>query len=108
MGNNFLWTDYRLSRETKLSLHVITGEDYRATATTPVYDLVLALRKRRMHYLGHMPRLPTDRIVRRSLISLVKGGIYYPEGSLFSDCEVDYLHELIATTTNVITIADDL
>ena len=87
-----LWTDHRLSRETKLRLfnlsvcsslthcctawaltstvirmihgfnscclHVITGEDYRATATTPVYDLVLAVRKRRMRYLGHVLRLP--------------------------------------------------
>ena len=29
-------------------LHIITGEDYRAKATTPVYELVLAVRKRRM------------------------------------------------------------
>ena len=35
-------------------LHVITGEDYRGTATTPVYDLVLAVRKRRMRYLDHV------------------------------------------------------
>ena len=68
-----LWTDHRLSRETKLRLyklsvcsslkptavqpdphqngdfnsrclHVITGEDYRATATTQVHDLILAVR----------------------------------------------------------------
>ncbi len=76
-------------------MHVITGEDYRATATTPVYDLVLAVR-----YLSHVLRLPPDRIVRRSLIALVKGGTYYPEGSLFSDCEVDYLHKLIETVMN--------
>ena len=63
---------------------MITGEDYRATATMSVYDLVLAVRKRRM----------------RSLIALVKGGTYYPEGSLFSDCEVDGLHQLIETATN--------
>ena len=131
---NHLWTDHRLSRETKLRLyklfvcsfltpcctawaltrtvirmingfnirclHVITGEDYRATATTPVHDLVLAVRKRRMRYLGHVLRLPPDRIVRCSLIALVKGGTYYPEGSLFSDCEVDGLRQLIETATN--------
>ena len=79
---------------------MITGEDYRATDTTPVYDLVLAVRKRCMRYLGHMLRLPPDRIVRRSLIALVKGGTNYPEGSLFSDCEVDGLHQLIETATN--------
>ena len=80
--------------------NLITGEDYRATATTPVYDLVLAVRKRRMRYLGHVLRLPPDRIVRRSFIALVKGGTYYPEGSLFSDCEGAYLHELIETATD--------
>ena len=129
-----LWTDHRLSRETKLRLyrlsvcsslthcctawaltrtvrrmingfnsrciHVITGMDYRDTATTPVYDLVLAVRKRRMRYLGHVLRLPQDRIVRRSLIALVKGGTYYPEASLFSDCEVDGLHQLMMLATN--------
>ena len=129
-----LWTDHRLSRETKLRLyrlsvcsslthcctawaltrtvrrmingfnsrclHVITGGDYRDTATTPVYDLVLAVRKRRMRYLGHVLRLPQGRIVRRSLVALVKGGTYYPEGSLFSDCEVDGLHQLMMLATN--------
>ena len=129
-----LWTDHRLSRETKLRLyrlsvcsslthcctagaltrtvrrmingfnsrclHVITGGDYRDTAATPEYDLVLAVRKRRMRYLGHVLRLPQDRIVRRSLIALVKGGTYYPEGSLFSDCEIDGLHQLMMLATN--------
>ena len=133
-----LWTDHRLSRETKLRLyklsvcssltqcytawtltrtlvhmsngfnsrclHVITGEDYRATATTPVYDLVFVLRKRRMRYLSYVLRLPPDRIVRRSLISLVKGGTYYPEGSLFGDCEVDGLHQLIETSAKSSTL----
>ena len=80
-------------------LHVITGGDYRDTATTPVYDLVLAVRKRRMRYLGHVLRLPQDRIVRRSLVALVKRGTYYP-GSLFSDCEVDGLHQLMMLATN--------
>ena len=87
-------------RDINNCLHVITEEDYRATATTPVYDLALALRKRRMRYLGHVLRLPPDRIARRSLVALVKGGTYYPEGSQFSDCEVDGLHELIITATN--------
>ena len=53
-----------------------------------------------MRYIDHVLRLPPNRIVRRSLIALVKGGNYYPEGSLFSDCEVDGLHQLIETATN--------
>ena len=68
-------------------LHAITGEDYRTTATVPVYNLVLVVRKRRLWYLGHVLRLPAESIVRRSLLALVKGGTHYPEGSLFSDCE---------------------
>ena len=68
-------------------LHVITGEDYRTTATVPAYNLVLAVRKRRLRYLGHVLRLPAESIVRCSLLALVKGGTHYPEGSLFSDCE---------------------
>ena len=52
-----------------------------------VYNLVLAVRKRRLRYLGHVLRLPAESIVRRSLLALVKGGAQYPEGSLFSDCE---------------------
>ena len=126
-----LWTDHRLSRETKLRLYklsvcstlthcctawaltrkvtrmingfnsrclyVITGQDYRDTATTPVYDLVLAVRQRRMRYLGHVLRMPPDRIVRRALVALVKGGTCYHEGSLFDDCGVASLRELVDT-----------
>ena len=78
-------------------LHVITGQDYRDTATTPVYDLVSAVRQRRMRYLGHVLRMPPDRIVRRALVALVKGGTCYPEGSLFDDCGVASLRELVDT-----------
>ncbi len=47
-------------------------------ATTPVYDLVLAVQKRCMPYLGHVLRLSPDRIVQLcSLIALVKGGRPY-------------------------------
>ena len=118
------WTDHRLSRDTKLRLytlsvcsslthyctasaltrtvarmingfnsrclHVIARKEYR----------VLAVRKRRMRYLGHVLRLYPDRIVRRSPIATVKGGTYYPERSLFSDCELEYLQERIDTATN--------
>ncbi len=35
-------------------LHVITGQDYRVIATTPEYDLLRAIRQRRLRYLGHI------------------------------------------------------
>ena len=37
-------------------LHVMTGEHYRETAIAPAYDLVLAVRRRRLRYLGHVLR----------------------------------------------------
>ena len=39
----------------------------------------------------------TYRIVRRALVALVKGGTCYPEGSLFDDCGVASLRELVDT-----------
>ena len=50
-----------------------------------------------MRYLGHLLRMPPDRIVRRALVALVKGGTCYPEGSLFDDCGVASLRELVDT-----------
>ena len=81
-------------------LHVITGEDYRTAASAFVYDLVLAVRKQCLRYLGHVLRLPPDRVVRSSLMAFVKGGTYYPEGSLFSDCEDVGLPNLEAMASN--------
>ena len=50
-----------------------------------------------LRYLGHVLRMPPDRIVRRALVALVKGGTCYPEGSLFDDCGVASLRELVDT-----------
>ena len=36
----------------------MTGEHYRETATAPAHDLVLAVRRRRLRYLGHVLRMP--------------------------------------------------
>ena len=38
----------------------MTGEHYRETATAPAYDLVLAVRRRRLRYLGHVLRMSAD------------------------------------------------
>ena len=54
-------------------LSVMTDEGYRIMATAPVYDMVLAVRKQRLRYLGHVLRLLEDSVVRRSLMALVKG-----------------------------------
>ena len=39
-------------------LYIITGQDYRVTATAPEYDLLRAIRQRRLRYLGHILRMP--------------------------------------------------
>ena len=120
-----IWSDHRLSRTLKLAvcstlthvleawaltdpvmrcingfnsrcLHLITGEDYSVTATTPAYNLLLAIRWRRLRYLGHILRMPESKIVRRALVVLCEGDTRYPERSLFVDCPNMDLAQLVA------------
>ena len=77
-------------------LHVLTGEHYRETAIAPAYDLVLAVRRRRLRYLGHVLRMPAERMVRRALMALVSDSVMYPTGSLFSDCQGVALPQIVA------------
>ena len=44
---------------------------------------LLAIRQHRLHYLGHILRMPESRVVRCALVALAKGGTVYPKGSLF-------------------------
>ena len=68
-------------------LHVITSQDYRHMATAPVFDLLRAIRQRRLRYLGHILRMPESRVVRRALMALTGSGTHYQEGSLLMDCQ---------------------
>ena len=68
-------------------LHTITKRPHRETATNPEYDLVLAVRKRRLRYAGHVLRMEPHRLVRRTLAAYVSGGANVPNGSLLQDCE---------------------
>ena len=77
-------------------LHVITGHDYRVTATAPEYELHLAIRQRRLRYLGHILRMPESRVVRCALVALAMGGTVYPRGSLFMDCQAMTMDQLVA------------
>ena len=65
----------------------VSARNDRETATAPAYDLVLAVRRRRLRYLGHVLRMPADRMVRCALMALVSDSVMYPTGSLFSDCQ---------------------
>ena len=64
-------------------LHRITGRSYRDEATKPSYDLLTAVRTRRHHWLGHILRMPADRLVRRAVLALgQRAGPPYQPGSL--------------------------
>ena len=82
----------------------MTGEHYRETAIAPAYDLVLAVRRCRLRYLGHVLRMPAERMVRRALmadLALVSDTIMYPTGSEFSDCQGVALPQLVAMASNL-------
>ena len=79
-----------------------TGEEYRDTAVSPAFNLLLSVRQRGLRYLGHLLRLPHDRVVRITLMAMTGGGNRYPAGSLFMECqgsELKYLETLEVNRT---------
>ena len=63
-------------------LHRIAGRSYRKEATTPSYDLLTAVRTRRLHSLGHILRVPADRLVHHAVLALgQRAGPPYQPGS---------------------------
>ena len=67
-------------------LHRITGRSYQEEATTPSYDLLTAVRTRRHHWLGHILRMPANRLVRRAVLALgQRDGPPYQPGSILMD-----------------------
>ena len=74
-------------------LHRITGRSYREEATKPSYDLLTAVRTH--HWLGHILRMPADRIVRRAVLALgQRAGPPYQPGSILMDTPLP-LEELL-------------
>ena len=74
-------------------------DEYRDAAISPAYLLVVVW-QRRLRYLGHLPRLPHDSVVRRTLMAMTGGGNRYPEGSLFVDCQGSELKDLETLAVN--------
>ena len=67
-------------------LHRITVRSYREEATTPSYDLLTAVRTRRHQWLGHILRMPANRLVRRAVLALgQRAGPPYQPGSILMD-----------------------
>ena len=76
-------------------LHRITGMSYRDEATTPFYDLLKDVRTRRHHWLGHILRIPSDRLLHCAVLALgQQTGPPYQPGSLLMDTPLP-LPELI-------------
>ena len=72
-------------------LHRITGRSYRDEATTSSYDLLKAVRTRRRQWLGHILRMPSDRLLRRAVLVLgQQTGPPYQPGSLLMDTPLPY------------------
>ena len=67
-------------------LQRITGRSYRGETTKPSYDLLSAVRTRRHQWLGHILRMPADRLMRRAMLALgQRPGPPYQPGSLLMD-----------------------
>ena len=71
-----------------------SSEVSKETATNPVFNLLLSVRKRRLRYHGHVLRMSNDCLVKKSLLAYTHGGENVPEGSLLMDCGNLSLHEL--------------
>ena len=107
------WEIWALNRTVIRSIHgfnsryllIMTGDDHRVTATAPAYDLVLAVRRRRLCYIGHVLRMPADRMVRFALMPLVIDSSQYPADSLFSVCQSVASPELVAIASNRVNVA---
>ncbi len=67
-------------------LHRITGRSYREEATKPSYDLLTAVRTRRHQWLGHILRMPADRLVRHAVLAVGQqtGPAYQPDSLLMN------------------------
>ena len=61
-------------------LHRITGRSYQQEASDPTFDIIKALRQRRLRYLGHIMRMPENRLVRQTVAGIAGNGPPYPAG----------------------------
>ena len=78
-------------------IHCITGRSYREEVINPLYDLLTAVRTRRHQWLGHILRMPADRLVRHAVLALGQRSgpsAPYQPGSLLMDTPLP-LNELV-------------
>jgi len=70
-------------------LSQISGCSYRDEAVSPSYNLVAAVRRRRMRWLGHILRMPDERLLPQTIRGIASDGPPYPTGSILMDCRAD-------------------
>ena len=76
-------------------LHIITGDHYRDTALNPTFDLLSAIRKRCLRFLGHILWLDPDRLLKQTLFAYIHNVNSRPAGSLLHGCEHIPMDELV-------------
>ncbi len=85
-GDDAADMSHRITIAGERSCSRITGRSYRDEATTPSYDLLKAVRTRRHQWLGHILRMPSDRLLHRAVLALgQQTGPPYQPGSLLMD-----------------------
>ena len=82
-------------------LHCITGRwSYREETTKPSYDFLTAVRTQMHQWLGHIPRMPADRLVHHAVLALgQRAGPPYKPGSLLMDTPLP-LNKLVLRATD--------
>ena len=89
-------------------LHRITGRPYRDEATHPSYDLLAAIRLRRHRWLGHILRMPPERLLHRAVRALgQRGGPPYQPGSLLMDATLPMDQLSMRATDRTLWARDD-
>lgn len=69
-----------------ICLVIITKKGYRHIAVAPDYNLVLAIRRRRLNFIGHFLRLSDYRLLKRTLRAYTYTDTCTQMGSLLLDC----------------------
>ena len=81
-------------------LLIITRHSFREEAVTPSFDLVRAIRQRLHRWLGHVLRMPEDRLIKQTVSYIGSAGPPYEQGSVMMDCKSK-------TFGNIIKLAAD-
>ena len=81
-------------------LSTITGKDFRETATHPDFNnIISAIMRRRLQFVGHILRIDSQRLLRRTFIAIISSSPR-PSGSLLHGLVSMTLDEIISLASN--------